>query len=130
MFFLSYINFAVNSQTYYYFFIIMFFLSFFGLINYSRNLVAFMVYLELLYLNISFLFIVISGSLFNMFGELFSFLLLSIAACEAAIGFSILILLLNKQGTIFLNIMYLKLGLEIGPTKITILHFICKEMLI
>jgi NADH-quinone oxidoreductase subunit K len=81
----------------------MFFLSFFGLINYSRNLVAFMVYLELLYLNISFLFIVISGSLFNMFGELFSFLLLSIAACEAAIGFSILILLLNKQGTIFLK---------------------------
>ena len=100
MFLLS-INFLVSLKVLWFFFLTMFFLVFSGLIFSSRNVLVFMIYLELLYLNLSFLFIFLSGLHFNPFGELFSFLLLSIAASEAAIGFSLTVLLLNNYGTVF-----------------------------
>lgn len=85
------------------FFALLFFIGIIGIILYSRNFIYFMVFMEIIYLNISFLFIAISSYIFNSEGELFSFFILSIAAAEAALGFALLILLLNKTGSIMLK---------------------------
>jgi NADH-quinone oxidoreductase subunit K len=84
-------------------FAVIFFLGIIGIVNYSKNFIHFMVYMELIYLNISFFFIIISNILFDYLGELFSFFILSIAAAEAALGFSLLVLMLNKIGSILLK---------------------------
>lgn len=84
-------------------FLIVFFIGIIGIVNYSKNFIHFMVYMELIYLNISFFFIIVSNIIFDYTGELFSFFILSIAAAEAAIGFSLLILIVNKTGSILLR---------------------------
>ena len=85
------------------FFALIFFIGILGIILFSRNFIQFLVYMELIYLNISFLFVVISSYVLNSIGELFSFFILSIAAAEAAIGFALIVLILNKAGTILLK---------------------------
>ena len=85
------------------FFSSLFFVGILGIALNSRNFIYFMVYMEIIYLNISFLFIIISSYAFNAQGELFSFFILSIAAAEAALGFALLILILNKTGSIMLK---------------------------
>ena len=85
------------------FFICIFFIGIIGILLFSKNFLYFMVYVELIYLNISFFFVVISSLLNNYLGELFSFFILSIAAAEAAIGFALLILIVNKVGSILLK---------------------------
>jgi len=94
---------ALNLNLILIFFALIFFIGILGIILFSRNFIQFLVYMELIYLNISFLFVVISSYVLNSIGELFSFFILSIAAAEAAIGFALIVLILNKAGTILLK---------------------------
>ena len=93
----------INFNLFLFLFLIIFFIGIIGMVNYAKNFIHFMVYMELIYLNISFFFIVVSNVIFDYLGELFSFFILSIAAAEAAIGFSLLVLMLNKIGSILLK---------------------------
>ena len=79
------------------------FIGFFGLVTNSENLLKFMVFVEIVYLNLSYLLIYISYNNVETLGIVFSFFILAIAAAEAVIGFSFLILMLNKKKTILLK---------------------------
>ena len=93
----------IDFNIFFFLFLIIFFIGIIGIVNYAKNFIHFMVYMELIYLNISFFFIIISNVIFDYVGELFSFFILSIAAAEAALGFSLLVLMLNKIGSILLK---------------------------
>jgi NADH:ubiquinone oxidoreductase subunit K len=85
------------------FIVLAIFIGFYGLITNSENLLKFMVFVEIIYLNISYMLIFISYNTVETVGIVFSFFILAIAAAEAVIGFSFLILMLNKKKTILLK---------------------------
>jgi NADH-quinone oxidoreductase subunit K len=56
--------------------------------------------IELILLSVNTNFIAFSYFLNNAVGQLFVFFILTVAACEAAIGLAILVVLYRKRGTI------------------------------
>lgn len=83
--------------------IILFFIGVLGLISNRRNILIVLMCIELILLSINLNFILFSVYLDDIYGQLFSLFILTVAAAEAAIGLAILILYYRIRGNIFIN---------------------------
>ena len=84
-------------------FFFMFFIGLFGIIFNYKNIIISLLSIELSLLSINLIFIY-SSLLFNDFiGIFFSIIILTVAAAEAAIGLSILVLFYKVRGSIIIN---------------------------
>lgn len=73
------------------------------------NIIVLLMSLELMLLAINFNFIVFSVHLDDIFGQIFSLFILTVAAAEAAIGLAVLIIYYRLKGIISVNfINYIK----------------------
>jgi NADH-quinone oxidoreductase subunit K len=83
--------------------LLLFFISIFGiLLNRSSVLIVFMC-IEMILLSTNLNFLILSVYLDDAVGQIFSLLILTVAAAESAIGLSILILYYRIKGNININ---------------------------
>ena len=83
-----------------------FFLFFFSLIGIAlnrRNILITLMAIELVLLNLNLNFILFSIYFEDLYGQIFSLFILTIAASESAIGLAIIILYYRIRGSIFIN---------------------------
>lgn len=71
-----------------------------GMVLNRKNIIVFLMSIELILLAVNTNFIAFSYFIQNMIGEVFVFFILTVAAAEAAIALSILVVLYRKRGTI------------------------------
>jgi NADH-quinone oxidoreductase subunit K len=71
-----------------------------GIILNRKNLIVFLMSIELILLSVNTNFIAFSYFLGNYIGQIFVFFVLTVAASEAAIGLAILVVFYRKRGTI------------------------------
>jgi NADH-quinone oxidoreductase subunit K len=71
-----------------------------GMILNRKNMIVFLMSIELILLSINTNFIAFSYFLNNVIGQVFVFFVLTVAAAEAAIALAILVVLYRKRGTI------------------------------
>lgn len=71
-----------------------------GILINRHNLVVLLMCIELLLLGVNTNFIAFSHYLNNLDGQVFVFFILTVAAAEAAIGLSLLVVLYQQRGTI------------------------------
>jgi NADH:ubiquinone oxidoreductase subunit K len=83
--------------------LILFFFSILGIFITKKNLIIILISTELLFLSINFNFLIFSVYLDDMVGQIFSLLILTISASEAAIGLAILIIFYRIRGVISIN---------------------------
>lgn len=83
----------------------LFLIGLFGLSFGQKNLLFFMVYIELMLLGLSYNFIFASISLCNLGGYIYAFLILNLAAAESAIGLSLLITIFSIKKSISFNVL-------------------------
>ena len=74
-----------------------------GLIVNRHNLVVLLMCIELLLLAVNTNFVAFSHYLHNLEGQVFVFFILTVAAAEAAIGLSLLVVLYRQRGSIDLH---------------------------
>ena len=75
----------------------------------QKNLLFFMVYIELMFLGLSFNFVCISFFTENLEGYIYAFLILNLAAAESAVGLSLLVTLFSiKKNILFKSLTYLR----------------------
>jgi len=74
------------------------FLSYCGMIFGIKNLIRTLVSMEILFLCVSFLFVLISINTNNIVGQVFALFILALAACESALGLSLLIFFFRTRG--------------------------------
>ena len=79
---------------------VLFGLSFVGMIINRRNLIVFLMCIELMLLAVNTNFIAFSQYFKDPAGEVFVFFILTVAAVEAAIGLAILVLLYRRRDSI------------------------------
>ena len=80
--------------------IILFILGVLGIVLNRSNLIIMLMSIELMLLAISFLFLSNSVEIDNIIGQLFTIMILTVAAAEAAIGLAILVAYYRVRGTI------------------------------
>lgn len=80
--------------------IILFILGILGIVLNRSNLIIMLMAIELMLLAISFLFLINSIVKDNLVGQIFTILILTVAAAEAAIGLAILVAYYRVRGTI------------------------------
>jgi len=85
----------------------LFFLSLFGIIFNRRNLLLLLMCIELILLSLNSNFLIFSVYLDDLYGELFSFFILTMAASESAIGLAIIIIYYRVRGKVEINNEYL-----------------------
>lgn len=83
--------------------LVLFFFSILGIFITKKNLIIILISTELLFLSINFNFLIFSVYLDDMVGQIFSLLILTISASEAAIGLAILIIFYRIRGVISIN---------------------------
>jgi NADH-quinone oxidoreductase subunit K len=83
--------------------IILFFIGLFGLILNKQNILIVLMCIELLLLSLNLNFITFSIYLDDLYGQLFSFFVLTVAAAESAVGLAIIILYYRIRGSILTN---------------------------
>ena len=83
--------------------ILLFFIGLIGVILNRRNILIILMCIELLLLSLSMNFILFSVYLDDLYGQLFSFFILTIAAAESAIGLAIIIIYYRIRGSILVN---------------------------
>lgn len=71
-----------------------------GMIMNRKNLIVFLMSIELVLLSVNTNFVAFSHFLNDAAGQLFVFFVLTVAAAEAAIGLAILVVLFRKRSTI------------------------------
>lgn len=71
-----------------------------GIIINRKNVIILLMSIELILLAVNTNFIAFGYFLQNMMGEVFVFFILTVAAAEAAVGLSILVILFRRMGTI------------------------------
>ena len=74
-----------------------------GILMNRSNLIIILFSIELLLLSINLNFLIFSVYLDDLIGELFSLLILTIAAAESAIGLAIIIVFFRTRGSIKIN---------------------------
>ena len=84
--------------------IILFFIGIFGILSNKRNILIILMCVELLLLSVNLNFVLASFYLDDIYGFLFSLFILTIAACESAIGLAILILYFRIRGKIQIDL--------------------------
>lgn len=80
--------------------IILFILGVLGIILNRSNLIIMLMSIELMLLAISFLFLINSVVIDNLIGQIFTIMILTVAAAESAIGLAILVAYYRVRGTI------------------------------
>ena len=89
--------------------ITLFLISLFGIFLLKRNLIVILMSIELLLLSINFNFILFSVYLDDIIGQIFTLLILTVAAAESSIGLAILVMYYRRKGIISINVMnYIK----------------------
>lgn len=89
--------------------IILFIIGLLGIFLLKRNLIIILMCIELVLLAINFNFIIFSVYLDDIIGQVFTLLILTVAAAESAIGLAILVLYYRRKGIISINLMnYIK----------------------
>lgn len=71
-----------------------------GMIINRKNMVLLLMCIELMLLAVNINFVAFASFTQNVAGELFVFFILTVAACEAAIGLALLVVLFRNRGTI------------------------------
>ena len=79
---------------------VLFIISLSGLIRNRQNILIVLMSIELLLLSINLNFILFSVYLDDLYGQLFSFFILTVAAAESAIGLAIIIIYYKIRGNI------------------------------
>jgi NADH:ubiquinone oxidoreductase subunit K len=74
------------------------FLAYCGMMFGVKNLIRTLISMEVLFLCISFLFILVSINMNNLVGQIFALFILALAACESALGLSLLIFFFRTRG--------------------------------
>lgn len=80
--------------------IILFILGILGIVLNRSNLIIMLMSIELMLLSISLLFLINSIVLDNLIGQIFTIMILTVAAAETAIGLAILVAYYRIRGTI------------------------------
>ena len=80
--------------------IILFILGVLGIVLNRSNLIIMLMSIELMLLAISFLFLINSVVIDNLIGQIFTIMILTVAAAESAIGLAILVAYYRIRGTI------------------------------
>ena len=83
--------------------IALFFIGIFGIILNKRSILVILMCIELILLSVNLNFIIFSVYLDDFYGQVFSLLILTIAAAESAIGLAILIIYYRIRGKIIIN---------------------------
>ena len=87
--------------------IILFLISLFGIFLLKRNLIVILMSIELCLLSINF--IIFSVYLDDIIGQIFTLLILTVAAAESSIGLAILVMYYRRKGIVAINVMnYIK----------------------
>lgn len=84
--------------------IFLFTISLFGLVSNRRNILITIMCIELLLLSLNLNFITFSSYLDDMYGQIFSLIILTIAASESAVGLAVVIVYYRLRGSILLNL--------------------------
>ena len=77
--------------------------GFIGILINRQNLLLILISIELLLLSINLNFLLFSFYLDDILGEVFSLIILTVAASEAAIGLALIIVLFRIKGSISIN---------------------------
>ena len=100
-------NFYFNATT---IFMVLFFISILGMFLNKKNILVMLMSLEMLFLAVSFGFTFTSVYTDDISGQLFSVLILTVAASESAIGLAILVIYYRIRHTITVELMNLIKG--------------------
>lgn len=84
-----------------------FFLGVLGVLLNRRHFLAILVCIEMMLLSINMFFLLFSIQLDDIFGQIFAFFILTVAASESAIGLAIIILYYKNRGNIFSSTRFL-----------------------
>jgi len=83
--------------------IFLFLISLFGIVSNRRNILIILMCIELLLLSLNLNFIVFSIYLDDLYGQIFSLFILTVAAAESAIGLAIIIVYYRIRGSISMD---------------------------
>jgi NADH:ubiquinone oxidoreductase subunit K len=89
---------------------LIFFFGLFGVVFNRRNILIILMCIELLLLGLNLNFVMFSIYLDDMYGEIFSFFILTIAAAESAIGLAVIIIYYRIRGNINTNYSFIVKG--------------------
>jgi len=92
------------------FFFLLALIALLGIVVNRKNILTLLMSVELMLLAINLIFISVSLSLDSLFGQLFAFIVLVVAAAESAVGLSILVAYFRVKGTIAINFINLLRG--------------------
>lgn len=82
-----------------------------GMILQRHSIIVVLMSIEIILLSVNFNFIIFSGYLDDIVGQVFSLLILTVAAAESAIGLAILVVYYRVRGTIAMETTHLMQGL-------------------
>nr|YP_010620073.1 NADH dehydrogenase subunit 4L [Pterosiphonia complanata]WAX04086.1 NADH dehydrogenase subunit 4L [Pterosiphonia complanata] len=91
-------------------FLTLFFISLFGMFLNQKNILIMLMSLEMLFLSISFNLIYSSFYLDDIMGQIFSLLILTVAAAESSIGLALLVVYYRVRYNITIEMMNLMKG--------------------
>jgi len=83
----------------------LFLISMLGLFLLKRNLIIILMSIELLLLSVNLNFIVFSVYLDDIIGQIFTLLILTVAAAESSLGLAILVMYYRRKGIISINVL-------------------------
>lgn len=89
---------------------LLFLISILGIFLNQKNILVMLMSLEMMFLSISFNFIFSSVRLDDVTGQIFSLLILTVAAAESSIGLAILVIYYRIRGIITVELMNLMKG--------------------
>ena len=93
----------INLTLYIYIFCLIFFVGIFGIFLMKKNLILFLISMEIIFLSSNLILIVSSFFLDDSIGVIFSIFLLAIAANEVSIGLALLILYYRRSEFLKIN---------------------------
>ena len=93
----------INIIFYLFVSIILFILGILGIFITRKNIIIILMSIELMLLSVNFNFIIFSVYLDDIIGQLFSLLILTVAAAESAIGLAILVIYYRLRGIIAID---------------------------
>lgn len=83
--------------------VFLFLIGLFGIILNRRNILIILMCLELMLLSLNLNFIVFAVCFDDLYGQLFSFFILTVAAAESAVGLAIIIIYFRIRGSISID---------------------------
>ena len=87
----------------------LFIIGLLGIFLLKRNIIVILMCIELVLLAVNFNFIIFSVYLDDIMGQIFTLLVLTVAAAESSIGLAILVMYYRKKGIVSINLMnYIK----------------------